>query len=170
MPPMPTGAPTPRPALRTRLHAYGEAGLVLALLLWPLNWQEGEDSFPLSPFPMFASGRHEPVLDVHHALRVLPDGTRQPLPPRLTGNGTVMQSAATLQRVVHDQRAAEFCRALADRLAERRIAAEAVEIATSRFDVVRYFLQDPTPLSRQVHARCRIHHTAATYPPESSSP
>jgi hypothetical protein len=129
---------------------------VIAALAYPLTWPFGADDFPLSSFPMFASGRDEPILSLAHALGVSADGIRRPLPPEVTGNGTVMQSAGTIQRAVAEQRAAAYCAHTAARAANAALGAVAVEIATSRYDVVGYFTNHPTPLDRVVHARCEV--------------
>ena len=50
------------------------------------------------------------------------------------------------------------CRAIAGRAADPAAGlgdVEAVELATSRFDVIDYY-GDPSPLARDVHARCAV--------------
>jgi hypothetical protein len=134
-------------------------GLALALaVVSPALRPSPRDSFPLSTYPMFSRGRPDTDLSLVQALGVRPDGARFPLPPRITADTyEVLQSMVVLDRAVREGRAGGLCEAIAARA--RAAASEdvaAVEIATSRFDVVRYFEEAPRPLARVVHARCEV--------------
>jgi hypothetical protein len=138
--------------------------LVLTVfVLWPALRDPSEDSFPLSTYPMFSRAKSDPSLVLTQALAVLPDGTRKPLPPKLsTGNEEVIQSMRIIVDNTHGggARAEQFCRDIASRVgaATRSPWSEAVaiELARSRFDTVAYFEEAPVPLDRRTLHRCPI--------------
>ncbi|MEO0324308.1 MAG: hypothetical protein AAF447_15205 [Myxococcota bacterium] len=124
------------------------------------------DSFPLSDYPMFSLGRPSPLLDVTHALGVGADGERRALPPLLSAaNREVLQSMVTLHRAVQGAPgAAPHCAEVAERVAADPAFADvvAVELATSRFDTVRYLARGETaPLGRRIHHRCAVRRPAS---------
>ena len=125
------------------------AGAVLVLAIaWPATWPAGRDGYPLSSFPMFARGRTEPVLAVHHVLAEAPDGTLAPVGPAVVGNGSVMQAAAMVARAISGGQADRLCREVVTRQPGSLL------VATSWFDVTTYFQGKRSPTARQVHARC----------------
>ena len=137
-----------------RLRAYGLSLGFLALMAWPVVRHPPRDSFPLSDFPMFSHGRPNPFMRLTHALGVRADGGRVPLSPLVaTGNREVLQAMVLLEMAAARD-PARGCREIAGRV--RDPALVAVELVTSEFDAVRYFLEAPRPLTRQVHARCPV--------------
>lgn len=144
----------------SRLRVYAVSVAFVCLVLSPLFRDPPRDSFPLSDYPMFSLGRPSPLMTVTHALAVFPDGKRRPLSPLVaTGNREVLQAMIFLRDAAADPvRRDEECRAIAARVArvpELR-EARAVELATSVYDAVAYFLRSRAPLERQVHAACEV--------------
>lgn len=137
--------------------------VLTVLVLWPAFLDPREDGFPLSTFPMFSRPKPDPGLVVTHVLAVLPDGSREPLPPKLaTGNEEVIQTLRMIRDEVYAgrKRAAAFCEEVATRVRESSrepwSEAVAIEIARSQFDTVAYFEIGPKPLTRKVLARCPV--------------
>ena len=144
-----------------RVLAYVVSAVLLGVTVWPVFWDPSRDSFPHSSYPMFSREMEDAQAEVTHALAVYADGLRVPLSPRLSaGAFEVLQSQATIRSAV--RRGGE-ARARLCREAARRVAAEpglaavtGIELATSRYDVFRYFDGDPAPLRRRVHVACEV--------------
>src|SRR5687767_13889389 len=80
-----------------RIAGYVLIVVALSLVLWPA-WR-GKDSFPLSNFPMFSYGRPDPHMTLSQVLGVRANGSRVPLPPKITcGNVEVLQAKVTITR------------------------------------------------------------------------
>ncbi len=145
-----------------RWFALAVSTLVLGAVLVPLTWDAGEDSFPISSYPMFSHERTSSESLITHVVAIAADGTRTPVPPHEVASSAVMQTLVTIQQSVHagPASARRFCREIAQRLtrsedAELR-ASVSVEIETARIDSIRYLGGDRTPLSRELHAHCRV--------------
>jgi len=128
--------------------------------VWPVFKEPPRDSFPHSDYPMF-SHRRPTVMQVEHALGMYDDLSAIPLSPMISSaNREVLQAAVTIQRAIHGgaERRAALCAQIAERVAgdDDLSAITHVALATSRFDIVTYF-DDPTPLRREFHHRCRVH-------------
>lgn len=144
--------------MRHRAVAYGVSAVVLVATLWPPFRDPPADSFPLSTYPMFSVPRDREV-EVSHLLAVTSDGRRLPLAPGLaSGDFEVLQAQAAIRGAILEGRPSmeRLCDAAARRLAGRRDMADVVhlELATSLFDVLRYFGDGAAPLARLVHFRC----------------
>ena len=140
--------------LRLRLRAYATTAVLLGLMAWPLFRDPDRDSFPLSDFPMFSQGRPSARMTLTHALAVRDDGTRVPLSPFVaTGNREVLQAMVLLEQAARLD-PEDSCARIAARV--RDPAAVAVELVTSDFDAVAYFLEARRPLFRRVHASCPV--------------
>jgi hypothetical protein len=111
------------------------------------------------------STRRPREMTLTHALGVRQNQERVPLPPPVSSGGRdVLQSQRfVFQGIQNDPMA--YCKQVANRLHERQQAGDealrgvtAVELATSRFDVLAYFASAAgrTPLARQVYARCQV--------------
>jgi hypothetical protein len=131
------------------------------LVLRPAFLDPRQDSFPLSTFPMFSRPKPDAGLVLTQVLAVLPDGSRQPLPPKLaTGNEEVIQTLRMIRDQVYSgkKRAAVFCEDVAARVRESSnepwSKAVAIEVARSHFDTVEYFETGPKPITRKVLVRC----------------
>ena len=145
------------------LFAYGLSLTLLVLVASPAFREDptdgsDKDSFPFSDYPMFSHGRPTPMLSIDHALGVRPGGERVPLSPMVaSGNREVMQSMMTIILALRSD-GAGYCAEVAQRVAREDDLAdvEAVEIATSTWDTVRYFEEGPEPIRRVVHFRCPV--------------
>jgi hypothetical protein len=136
--------------------AYGLTAVVLLLVVSPAFRDPPRDSFPLSNFPMFSQGRPSPRFILTHALGVDAAGARRPLSPWIaTGNREVLQAMVWLGAALRDPDGS--CETIAARVARHGSAeVRAVELVTSDFDSVAYFVSSPAPVSRRVHARCEV--------------
>tara|TARA_B100001750_G_scaffold193842_1_gene164964 strand:+ start:899 stop:1357 length:459 start_codon:yes stop_codon:yes gene_type:complete len=117
-----------------------------------------KDSFPFSDYPMFSHGRPDPMLTLTQALGVDGEGHREPLSPTISsGNYEVMQAMMTIMIAMRAD-GPGYCAEIAQRVAEESDLdhLEAVELATSTWDTVRYFEEGPEPLTRHVHHRCPV--------------
>lgn len=139
------------------IAAYAMGSGLLFCLVWPLFRPVAEDSFPVSHFPMFALGRATPVLSLSHVVGLTANGKREPVPPRFTANGTVMQAASSIQRAIARGDAALFCEQVAKRLTSSGEGdVRALEVVTSHFHAIEYFEGKTTPGERHVHAQCDV--------------
>ena len=154
-------APPPsRRVAHSRLPAYVVGlGVVLATA-WPALRPAGEDSFPLSTYPMFARALDKPQVSFVERL----DAGRRPhrLSPDQLGSDEVMQAYRTIKRAVRKgPKATEaLCRTLAKRVAsrERNKREVRLRIVRARFDPVAYFVDDAEPEEREVLATCSAGH------------
>ena len=114
----------------------------------------GRDDFPLSTYPMF-SYRRSTIFEIPRALGVRKDGTRVYISPEAVANDEVLQAASAIKRAIRrgPSAALALCQRIIGRLRSRSELI-AVELATARFDAVRYFGGDQQPLATRVHARC----------------
>ena len=116
------------------------------------------DGFPLSTFPMFAKPLEQPTF--YSAEGVRPDRSRVMVSPELIANGAAMQSVQTLQSA-HAQ-GKNTLRQLCERIAKqaRQDAkldrVQRIEIVSTRYDPVAYFVSGPAPLEREVLHKCRV--------------
>ena len=137
--------------------------VVTALVVWPAFIDPDDDSFPLSTYPMFSRGKPNSDLVVTQVLGVFPDGTRKPLPPKLsTGNQEVIQTLSMIAAEAYGgpARARRLCRDAAARVAQsnhpRWSETTSIEIVRSRFDAVAYFEEGPAPRQRRTLRRCEV--------------
>ncbi len=149
--------------LPERVYASTLSLLVTLAVLSPLLRDPPRDSFPLSNYPMFSSGRADPTLVLTQALGVQSDGRSFPLPPIIsTGSHEVLQSMQTLHREVRRGRSRRdtFCREVAQRVAAADDPSlrdtHHVELVHSRFDALAYFETGTEPLQRRRLARCEV--------------
>jgi hypothetical protein len=132
-------------------------GLVLVTAS-PLLRAPLDDGFPLSTFPMFAAPLEQPVFYSAEAVR--PDRSRVMVPPEIIANGAAMQAAQTLQ-AAHAQ-GLEALRQLCGRIAKqvprdpKLREVQRVEIVSTRYDPLAYFMSAPAPGERDVLHKCRV--------------
>src|SRR4051812_27940031 len=137
-----------------RVRAWLAAGLAV-VVVGAVPFLLDRDSFPLSTFPMFAADIDR-TQSVDTAVAVGGDGTAIRLTPAEIGGTTVVNQAANVvTTAIVGGRAGELCAAIAARL-DGRPAAVAVEVVTERYDAVRWFDGQHTPVERVVHARCPV--------------
>lgn len=115
-------------------------GLVGATLA-PVLRAPGDDGFPLSTFPMFASPRPA-LLAMSYAQGVTRDGRPRTLSPDHVGTGEVMQAFSRIQRAADAGPRAQLalCTAIAARVAGDAGYRDVVEIrlVAGRHDAVGY--------------------------------
>lgn len=156
----------PAPSLGGRAWAYFVGGGTLLAVLWPLF--SGQDSFPLSNYPMFSRPRGQPVLYTVVSTGI--DGTQRSLPSAVIGSDEVLQTKALIQRAVSGGEAslARLCQESAARLAaiafpiqpgaapDSRGAPSFVDVVSRRYDPVAYFVTGPVPIEQERLYRCDI--------------
>jgi hypothetical protein len=137
-------------------YAFG-LGLTL-LVASPLLREPGDDSYPLSTYPMFAKKREKPLFYFVEGVNKKRESSR--LPPSLVANAEVMQAASRVRRAVNagERAASEFCREVAQRVRESRKHRGIVEvrIVGARFDPIAYFEHGPEPEERFEVTSCRV--------------
>jgi hypothetical protein len=140
--------------MRQRWRAWAAAGLAV-VVVGAVPFVLDRDSFPLSTFPMFAA-EIDRTQAVDTAVAVGADGAVTRLTPAEIGGTTVVnQAASVVTTAIVGGRAAELCATIAERLAGES-GPVTVEVVTERYDAVRWFDGDRTPVERVVHARCPV--------------
>ncbi|HEX7097509.1 MAG TPA: hypothetical protein VF183_16615 [Acidimicrobiales bacterium] len=135
-----------------RLVAYGTA--LVAIVAVALPAFTDRDSFPLSNYPMFSYDRGR-VASFDTALGVLADGSTERLSPRLIGGGyEVIHAAQTVSKAIRAGDAEGLCAEIAARAAGDDFVA--IQVVTERYDTIRWFEGDETPIDRRVHATCEV--------------
>jgi hypothetical protein len=141
--------------MQRRWRAWAAAG-VAVIVVGAVPLVLDRDSFPLSTFPMFAADIDR-TQSVDTAVAVAADGAVTRLTPAEIGGTTVVnQAASVVTTAIVGGRADDLCTAIAGRLAGDRTGLVAVEVVTERYDAVRWFDGDRTPVDRVVHARCPV--------------
>lgn len=138
------------------------AGAVLAATLVPVTWPRGQDDFPLTPYPMFASRRADASAVLVVALGERPSG-RVVLPTEATGHRQLTQAAKALSSAVAagGDRPARLCAELARWVyrsdAEEVEDLDAISIVTVAYDGIGYLVRDERdPHVLAEHARCEV--------------
>ena len=132
-------------------------GVVLAVAS-PLLRNATDDGYPLSTFPMFAKPREQPTF--YSAEGVRADRSRVTISAELIANGAAMQSLRTL-RSAHAQ-GKQTLRQLCERIAKqvpqdaKLQQVQRVEIVSTQYDPIAYFVSGPVPLKRDVLHKCRV--------------
>ena len=140
--------------MRQSWRAWAAAGLAV-VVVGAVPFVLDRDSFPLSTFPMFAADIDR-TQSIDTAVAMAPDGTTIRLTPAEIGGTTVVnQAASVVTTAIVGGRADELCATIARRLAGPA-GAVAVEVVTERYDAVRWFDGDSTPVDRVVHVRCAV--------------
>lgn len=118
----------------------------------------GEDSFPLSNYPMFSSATPHPWVAVVVARDA--QGNQWPIPPGLVANAEVMQAAQTIANAVKRGQAKLLCERVAARIADEPDWHSAVEVQVQsrQFDSKTYFSspEGREPLRVRRRARCKV--------------
>ena len=129
---------------------------VVLVLLVPLAWPWGSDSFPVSSYPMFARPRAQ-VATVQTVVGVRETGERVTLSPALIGDTrwTNLTARLVLDAVkAGADESARLCGRVAARVADERQDLVAVEVVTETFDSIAHLTEGAPPISVRVHARC----------------
>ncbi|MEM9692561.1 MAG: hypothetical protein AAGA56_08455 [Myxococcota bacterium] len=136
--------------------AVGFAVVMIGALLSPLS--HGEDSFPLSTFPMFSRARPKEV-QVAHVIAVYEDGRREVVPPGLVYRSEVLQTKVAIRNAIQRKKAKKLCQDVATRLRDAGgewLEAQRLEIRTDRYLVAGYFTSAQRPIWSQRHASCLV--------------
>lgn len=130
---------------------------LLVVVLGVFPFVARRDSYPVSDLPMFST-RRTATEAVDTAVAVAATEQVWRLDPRLiAATDEVIMAAATVSAAIHGGTADLLCADIAARVASGGPAdAERVEVVTERFDAVRWFAGDRTPLERRVHATCEV--------------
>ena len=138
----------------TRIAPYAVSLIILLAVAAPILTSTRTDSFPLSNYPMF-SGRATPETSIPHAFAIDAQGNRTILPPSAVFNDEVVQAFETLRQAINagPEATLDLCNQIATRAGDD---ATTVEIVTDRFNAIRYFQGDKTPLSSTLHASCEV--------------
>jgi hypothetical protein len=140
--------------MRQSWRAWAAAGLAV-VVVGAVPFVLDRDSFPLSTFPMFAADIDR-TQSIDTAVGMAADGTTIRLTPAEIGGTTVVnQAASVVTTAIVGGRADELCATIAARLTSGA-GPVAVEVVTERYDAVRWFNGDRTPVDRVVHARCAV--------------
>lgn len=128
---------------------------VLSPLVRPKAW----DDYPISSYPMFARGDLGRVVGLSHAVFVMRDGQRLPVPPSYFGTSEPMVALFVIDGAITRGEAPALCARILERAREEADHAGAlasIEIVTSTFDTHEYFRASPERAlrDRQLHARC----------------
>lgn len=141
----------------SRLLAYGFGLGMVALVAAPGFGDPGDDSYPLSTYPMFARPRGKPRLSFVEGVT---DGEPMRLPPDIVAHNEIMQAVATVRTAVlaGPEAMDRLCTRVAADVAHDEAYARVheVRIVSARFDPVRYFTEGPTPEERSVHFQCPV--------------
>ncbi len=131
--------------------------VLLVATLSPLARDPGDDSFPLSTYPMFAFARPTRV-EIGYAIGQTATGTRR-LTPTLIGAGEVLQAMAVVETAIKSgpRRLEPLCRGIAARVAADADYGDvvAIRIVWATIDAVAYLVDDQ-PASEAERARCVV--------------
>jgi hypothetical protein len=129
---------------------------LIAATASPVVRKPWDDSFPLSPYAMFAFSRPT-QLTMEYGLGVTARGERRYLTPALVGSGEVLQALEVIKRAKATGTLPALCATIATRVAANRDYADvvAIRIVTGTHDAVDFLVRDK--LGREVErARCEV--------------
>lgn len=115
---------------------------LLGATLEPLIRQPWDDSFPLSPYAMFAFKRPT-QLTMEYAFGVTSTGERHALTPRIVGSSEVLQALTVIAQAKAANELPQLCAQIAARVAELEAYAEVTEIriVSGTHDAVDYLVR-----------------------------
>lgn len=125
-----------------RLFAAIISIAMIAATVEPVLRKPWEDSFPLSPYAMFAYKRPT-KLTMEYAFGVTSTGERRTLTPRIVGSGEVLQALTVIQRARAKNELPELCTKIAGRVADLDRYSDVIEIriVTGTHDAVDYLVR-----------------------------
>lgn len=159
----PSGGPAQHRGV-SRPVAYVFSLAMLGAVLHPLlldPQDSGQDSFPLSTYPMFSYDKPR-TARVSSAVAIGPERKERAVPPEFVAGSETMQALRTIAKSVRagKKQARGLCEAIARRIADSADPAFAgatrVALITAEFDSIDYLSGDRTPLRRKDHVRCAI--------------
>jgi hypothetical protein len=141
--------------MRTRLLAWSSVAAAVAVLgIYPV--MTDRDSFPLSTYPMFSYPRTT-TESVDTAVARDAAGRVVRLSPQLIADDNeVILAGATVSTAIATGHAATLCDEIATRVSGHVSGAVAVDVVTERYDAIRWFAGDRTPIERAVQATCAV--------------
>ena len=128
-------------------------GLAALVILSPLLRAPGNDTYPLSTYPMFTSDRG-PVQDFATVVGIDKAGSVLRLSPDLiAGTDEVMLASVTVERAVALGRVEGLCEAVAARVDQPIVE---IVVRTETVDLVGHIVDDMQALSITEHVRCAV--------------
>ena len=154
-----TNARKGRPSIDfDRFRAYVLGFGLLGAVIVPAFWERGDDSFPISSYPMFARPRPKTVVSFADAVDAA--GHAQRLSPEFVANDEVMQAAHIVRDAIAagPERLAALCERAASRVASDPLLASLVRVrlVQARFDSIGYFERANEPEFCMVHYECPV--------------
>jgi hypothetical protein len=141
-----------------RPFSYAFGLLLMGLVMSPAFRSFTDDSYPLSTYPMFARNRSKACLS--HVFGVDASGASHAVPPPLIANEEITQAQQTVRLAVRGGKRTrrELCERVAARVAESEgfEGVTRIEIVTSCYEPVGYFIDGPEPLSSKRRAACEV--------------
>lgn len=114
------------------------------------------DSYPLSNYPMFSS-RRTAIEPVHTAVLVDSGGEVTRLSPtQISGNDEVIITAQLVHESIGRDGGQQLCDDISRRIGEPTTRDATIEIVTERYDAIDWYEGRRSPISRVVHASCRV--------------
>jgi hypothetical protein len=143
--------------VRTRLLIVAITFLVLAFVTWPATWPKGRDSFPLSPYPMFARKKTSPNLTMEYARALDAQGKRSFVAPKYIGSREVLQARALIHgALVRGGRdALLFCEQVLERVRVDRSEIVELQFVRGTHDSVAYLQGDKSKSVEKALVTCR---------------
>lgn len=125
-----------------RLFAAIISIVMIAATVEPVLRKPWEDSFPLSPYAMFAFKRPT-KLTMDYAFGVTATGERRTLTPRIVGSAEVLQALTVIQRARAKNELPALCTTIASRVADLDRYADVTEIriVSGTHDAVDYLVR-----------------------------
>ena len=143
--------------MRERLLIIATTIALLALVSWPATWPKGRDSFPLSPYPMFARKKTSPSLTMEYALAFDKAGAKHFVAPSTVGSGEVLQARALIHGAISrgGQAASEFCKQVLERVREEDDTIVEVRFVRGTHDSVAYLQGDESKSVERTLVTCQ---------------
>lgn len=125
-----------------RLTATIVSVVLVIAVLEPLRRQPWDDSFPLSPYAMFAFKRPT-KLTMEYAYGLTPSGEKRTLTPRIVGSAEVLQALTIFQSARSRGELPQLCATIASRVAtiERYADVTEIRIVSGTHDAVDYLVR-----------------------------
>ena len=143
--------------MRQRLLITGVTLALLALVVWPASWRKGRDSFPLSPYPMFARKKTSPTLTMEYALALDDAGASSFVAPHYIGSSEVLQARALIHGAIArgSGEAKKFCESVLRRVRQDTKTVVELHLVRGTHDSVAYLQGDKSKSVERILVRCR---------------
>jgi len=116
--------------------------VMVVAVLEPLRRKPWDDSFPLSPYAMFAFKRPT-KLTMDYAYGVTPSGEKRTLTPRIVGSAEVLQALTIFRSARAKNELPQLCTTIAERVAAipRYADVTMIKIVSGTHDAVDYLVR-----------------------------